>query len=228
MSEQQHSADLGELALAVAAVMSEAGWVPKDRTNDFHRYSYTSDAALTAALRPAMAAQGLALLPVGVVPLTHDTGRGNKGDTTISTYVHRFKLVHKSGQWMDLEVLGSGSDSLDKAPYKAATGALKYALRQLFLISTGDDPDADGQHHGQHHEQRRNEPARPSHHPSWEAGRVAFCAALSALGTDYDTVADWTDAQGWGRPSGWSSEHRRKLHADIAADPDHAARKGAK
>ena len=31
----------------------------------------------------------------------------------------------------------------DKSANKAATGLLKYALRQTFLIETGDDPDAE-------------------------------------------------------------------------------------
>src|SRR5262249_31856915 len=36
---------------------------------------------------------------------------------------------------------GEGLDGGDKAPYKAMTGALKYALLQSFLLATGDDPE---------------------------------------------------------------------------------------
>ena len=36
---------------------------------------------------------------------------------------------------------GEGADPGDKAPYKALTGALKYALLQSFLLATGDDPE---------------------------------------------------------------------------------------
>jgi len=39
------------------------------------------------------------------------------------------------------KVAGQGLDSGDKAPYKAMTGALKYALLQSFLLATGDDPE---------------------------------------------------------------------------------------
>jgi hypothetical protein len=38
-------------------------------------------------------------------------------------------------------VAGQGLDVGDKAPYKAMTGALKYALLQSFLLATGDDPE---------------------------------------------------------------------------------------
>ena len=40
-----------------------------------------------------------------------------------------------------MRVAGEGADVGDKAPYKAMTGALKYALLQSFLLSTGDDPE---------------------------------------------------------------------------------------
>jgi hypothetical protein len=36
---------------------------------------------------------------------------------------------------------GQGLEAGDKAPYKAMTGALKYALLQTFLLATGDDPE---------------------------------------------------------------------------------------
>lgn len=43
---------------------------------------------------------------------------------------------------------GEGRDRGDKAPYKALTGALKYALIQTFLIATGDDPEHEGSEDG--------------------------------------------------------------------------------
>ena len=42
---------------------------------------------------------------------------------------------------MIAKVAGQGIDAGDKAPYKAMTGALKYALLQSFLLATGDDPE---------------------------------------------------------------------------------------
>jgi hypothetical protein len=46
-----------------------------------------------------------------------------------------------SGEEIVAKVAGQGLDSGDKAPYKAMTGALKYALLQSFLLATGDDPE---------------------------------------------------------------------------------------
>jgi hypothetical protein len=49
----------------------------------------------------------------------------------------------ESGETISFQSIGTGADSGDKAAYKAATGALKYALLTGFLIPTGDDPEAD-------------------------------------------------------------------------------------
>ena len=46
-----------------------------------------------------------------------------------------------TGETITAKVAGQGLDSGDKAPYKAMTGALKYALLQSFLLATGDDPE---------------------------------------------------------------------------------------
>ena len=54
-----------------------------------------------------------------------------------------------SGEEIIAKVAGQGLDPGDKAPYKAMTGALKYALLQSFLLATGDDPEderADSRH----------------------------------------------------------------------------------
>ena len=55
---------------------------------------------------------------------------------TVYRYTHA-----ASGTFFDAAVIGSGADAGDKAFLKAMTSALKYALRQPFLIETGDDPD---------------------------------------------------------------------------------------
>jgi len=46
-----------------------------------------------------------------------------------------------TGEEIVTRVAGEGLDAGDKAPYKAMTGALKYALLQSFLLATGDDPE---------------------------------------------------------------------------------------
>src|SRR5215469_13711312 len=60
----------------------------------------------------------------------------------IARIVMSYKFIDaKSGEELTVRVAGEGADPGDKAPYKAMTGALKYALLQSFLLATGDDPE---------------------------------------------------------------------------------------
>ena len=52
-----------------------------------------------------------------------------------------------TGDEITTKVAGQGLDAGDKAPYKAMTGALKYALLQSFLLATGDDPEEERINH---------------------------------------------------------------------------------
>jgi len=67
----------------------------------------------------------------------------SRGETTRMAQVvmaYTFADVD-SGEEIVAKVAGQGLDPGDKAPYKAMTGALKYALLQSFLLATGDDPE---------------------------------------------------------------------------------------
>lgn len=100
------------------------------------RYAYASDSAFINATRPAMIENGLIIRPTAINDLRQS---GN-----VITGIWTFTVTHSpSGETRDVIAIGSGQDIGDKGGNKAATGALKYALRQLLLISTGDDPDKD-------------------------------------------------------------------------------------
>ena len=128
---------------AILAVMGEVGYVQKE-TNAALRYSFASEAALIRALRPPMVKHGLYCYVVGL-PSTHqdtfETAKGSVMNRTLSHGVVRF--VHApTDTFIDVHAVGEGMDTGDKSANKASTGLLKYALRQTFLIETGDDPDA--------------------------------------------------------------------------------------
>ncbi len=62
----------------------------------------------------------------------------------ITSLVSVVRFTHvPTGTYIDVMAPGEGADAGDKSSPKAATGAYKYALRQTFLIETGDDPDKD-------------------------------------------------------------------------------------
>jgi len=128
---------LSNLAEAVIAVMGEVGSLPKDGTNSFQQYSYTTETMVANTLRPLMVKNGLALVPhnISVVDSTA-VGKFNKAVIS-ATYL----LLHKSGESLTVTVPGEGMDSLDKSTTKALTAAFKYALLQMFCVGRGEDGD---------------------------------------------------------------------------------------
>jgi hypothetical protein len=144
MVEPACSADIGDLVAAVAQVMGEFRGVEKSGVNTFHKYKYASDADLLWTLKPLLAKHGLGFFLVDWTLVSEREVKTRQGavERLIDLSV-RYRLAHKSGQWVTITAPGSGQDPGDKAHYKAMTGALKYALRQSFAVPTGDDPERD-------------------------------------------------------------------------------------
>lgn len=212
---------------AMSAVMAEVGYAQKTGKATFgDKYTYASEGDLIAALRPAMVAQGLSLhvCHVDRFDVEHfDTKSGGK--QLRCDVVVTYTMGHAaSGETLTIQSIGTGVDSGDKAPYKAMTGALKYALRQSFIIETGNDPDAsDGGH--QEPPQQRREPAEqqrqqeaPAAPYRWSAvEQKRFCAALNDAGLDYDLFAAATERAGYHRPSAWSADRQQRALDQVKA-----------
>ena len=131
------------LAKAICEVMAAASHVQKTGQNSYHGYNYASDADLLRVIQPAMAKAGLAMVPAQIAQTEKALDKGK-----VQTDVHlQYLLVHTSGETLTVQAIGRGIDKEDKGPYKAMTGALKYALRQTFLVPTGDDPEVHSQVH---------------------------------------------------------------------------------
>lgn len=130
------------IGAAILAVMNEVGYVQKERTAGLN-YSYASEAALIAALRPAMLKAGVICFIAELQEIERG-GYVTKGGTAMNTtHLHGIvRFEHPASEtFRDVHAIGEGADPGDKSGNKAATGLLKYALRQTFLIETGDDPD---------------------------------------------------------------------------------------
>ena len=128
------------LVQKLADVMAEVGYVQKDATNEFHKYRYASAAAVLSKVNAALSSRGLAVSSMAEL-IAHDRIEGTKPKTIA---VVKLTLIFNDGtDTLQIEGLGSGEDSGDKAVMKANTAALKYALANAFLISWGDDPEAD-------------------------------------------------------------------------------------
>lgn len=130
----------------LAEIGLEIGYVQKDKKNIGQDYKYASAEAVLGKANLACFSRGIAIQSNAYVehysqyedPQTHkvkmravvklsltfiDGGQGNRA--------------------VQIEGLGEGMDAGDKAILKANTSALKYALANAFLISWGEDPEAD-------------------------------------------------------------------------------------
>lgn len=134
----------GKLAAAICEVMAAVPYIQQTGHNKHGRYHYASDADLMSALQPAMVDAGLALVPTGAFceMSEHSPTKANAAQWR-ADLIQTFTLLHTSGESIDIQTVGCGTDGQDKAPYMAMTGAIKYALRQLFLVPTGEDAEHD-------------------------------------------------------------------------------------
>jgi hypothetical protein len=125
---------------AVVEVTKAIKAVQKTGKNTYSNYTYASEADLLKELRPKMAEAGICLYCKGVHPLLEV-----QYGYVLNKYV--YVLAHgESNTQIEVQAIGEAMDKTskgvsDKASYKAATGALKYVLRQTFLIETGDDAE---------------------------------------------------------------------------------------
>ena len=205
MNTENQSPTIGKIAGAVCAVIAERGYVRADARNDHFKYSYLSDEAVLGHVRGSMAKNGLMLIPCTV---EHST------QSSIITTTTSYTLAHTSGEWMRVQVVAQGQDKADKGPYKAATGALKYALRQVFLIPTGDDPEKARAAEIESRKQALG--VGPKGHTAyWRDSAKAVCTQLSNAGTSYQDVAAWCEHLGKGRPSGWPAERVAAMVAEV-------------
>lgn len=129
------------LVAKLAWVMAGIKHVPKRGHNSFHNYDYATEADIADAVREGLAEQGVMIIP-NVESLSWRDVETKSGKQPIATMHVRFKVTDGS-EVLEFVMVGEGQDGGDKATYKAMTGAQKYMLLKLFLISTGDDPEAD-------------------------------------------------------------------------------------
>lgn len=134
------------LVTKLATIMGELGSVEKKGFNKAQNYRFVRESDVVAALVPLLAKHHI-LLHTSVT--SHDR---SPLYTTQSGMTMWITTVTVDGTWIDGDTgetlpaatfVGTGADTGDKGVFKATTGAEKYMLMKGFLISTGDDPEAD-------------------------------------------------------------------------------------
>lgn len=134
-----------ELHTAILKVMEQVQGVEKaGKMTSGGKYSYAQAEDVLRKIRPYMIDAGLTMCPVSTDVVLNEVYKTSSGSSMNRIVVRRtYRITHApSGEHLDIQVLGEGSDVGDKACNKALTGAGKYARREAFSLEFGeDDPD---------------------------------------------------------------------------------------
>lgn len=139
-------APVAGLIAKLAAIMGEMGNVPKSGFNTAQKYAFVRESDVAERLSALLAAKNVFLHQTVLSQRMVELYQTQSGNTMYLT------TVEMEFQWYDgdtgetlppAKFVGTGADTGDKGVYKAMTGAEKYFLMKTFLVSTGDDPEAD-------------------------------------------------------------------------------------
>jgi hypothetical protein len=135
----------------LAEVRKRIGYIQKRGHNERFNYTYVTAADLASAVGDALADLGVVIVPRLESIAYESVSPNHANPQSITRVVMSYTFMDVDGaEQITVKIPGEGRDSGDKGPYKAMTGALKYALLQSFLIATGDDPEDERADGGQH------------------------------------------------------------------------------
>ena len=144
-----------KLTEAILAVMEDVKGIEKSMQVGTGKMQYKGvpDKEVKKIIGTSMRENGLIILPIKIEPKTEinrwevTDNYGVKQKQSVFTEVLvTYKLIHSSGESIELSGYGQGVDSQDKGAGKATTYALKYALLYAFLVPTGAIDDSDTTH----------------------------------------------------------------------------------
>lgn len=108
-------------------------------------YNYMSEEAVTKKVQDACIEIGLVMYPIKTdseVISLEGVAYGKPFKNAVTKVVVTYCIGDAdTGETIEIQSIGYGADAQDKGSNKALTGAFKYAQRQSFLISSGEDPD---------------------------------------------------------------------------------------
>jgi ERF superfamily len=168
----------------LAVVRRRIAYVPKRGHNERKNYNYVTAADIAGAVGDILAELGVVVVP-RLESISHEPTRMGRSDVEHVAHVimaYTFMDVDTAEE-ITVKVAGEGLDAGDKAPYKAMTGALKYALLQSFLLASGDDPENES---AQSHYARSSQPRTVT-----EQEAKAIYELVEKTGTELERVLEY-------------------------------------
>jgi len=151
-----------EIYAKLALIMADVANVPKNGYNSHGKYNYVREEDMVEAAKEAMLKHGVVRVPV-----KYDArGTAKEADVKVSS-----KWIDlESGSTHDVTIDGMDINGGNKAVWAAYTGCLKYELRHMCMIATGDDP-----------EQKSGDPAPSNSSGSAPSGEGLPAEAVTAM-----------------------------------------------
>lgn len=143
MSTEQHFTNPGLIFTLIPKIMKQVGAIGKERKNEQQGYKFRGIEDMYNAIHPALCDHGVFCAPKVTKSQSQDriSGTGKPSIRVELTVCHRFYA--SDGSFVDVETVGEGIDSSDKASNKAMSAAMKYAYIELLAIPTSDIADSD-------------------------------------------------------------------------------------
>lgn len=154
------SESIDKISDALIQARAKMPMVGKGGFNPFDKYNYAKLDDYVKAVDDHLTAHDLTIITSShnAESLPSRVTNNNKTEYPVRVRL-TMRLVHKSGQWIQVEAVGEGQDRSDKGLYKAHTGARKYGYASLFGLATSDDPEETEQEPTQGRTQRDTPPA---------------------------------------------------------------------
>lgn len=170
-------------------IMQAVERVERRGRNTQYNYDYITEEDMVNACRKAMAAEQVIRVPVEY------TSMGSAKDDHVRLKSRWVDI--ETGDFLDVSIDGRDINGGNKATWAAYTGALKYELRHLCMVPTGDDPEKDQGRGNRDSRTRSGSPATPgpaagggNAPPAGQPGREAKPQPVSE--DDVAMLEEWT------------------------------------
>lgn len=136
----------GKIFSLIPKIMSEIGVVGKDRTNSQGSgYKFRGIDDMYNAIHGPLSKYGVFFCPT-LLEHRQEERQSKAGGLLIYTIVKvEYKVFADDGSYVTIVAPGEAMDSGDKSTNKAMSGALKYAMLQLFCIPTEEPKDSENE-----------------------------------------------------------------------------------
>jgi ERF superfamily protein len=214
MTTLTHSAEVNELAAALAKAQGEIEGAKKDSANPFFKSSYADLASVRAVIRDPLSRNGIAMVQVPFAEGSH------VGVDTM--------LLHTSGQWIRGALIVTAKDEGPQAIGSCITYLRRYAMQSFAGVAAEDDDGnaAEGKMNGQQAKPVpvKVEPRAPQGFESWwnTLGAVAG-EGTSALQDAWKmSKKEYREHLLRVNPQGWEQLKLKALAAGLPAGPVNA------